>query len=64
MTATHVDPREALAQADNPLALQGIEFVEYATAKPQTFGQSLNGWASGPSRGTARARCCSTARAT
>ena len=41
MTATHVDPREALAQADNPLALQGIEFVEYATAKPQTFGQSL-----------------------
>ncbi|CAM3845739.1 4-hydroxyphenylpyruvate dioxygenase [Roseateles saccharophilus] len=41
MTATHVDPREALAHPDNPLALQGIEFVEYATAKPQTFGQSL-----------------------
>lgn len=41
MTATHPDAREAVTQPDNPLALQGIEFVEYTTAKPQTFGQSL-----------------------
>jgi len=41
MNAIHPAPREALAQHDNPLALQGIEFVEYATARPQTLGQSL-----------------------
>lgn len=33
--------REAIADLSNPLGLQGIEFVEYATARPQAFGQVL-----------------------
>lgn len=33
--------REALADATNPLGLDGIEFIEYATAKPQALGQVL-----------------------
>jgi 4-hydroxyphenylpyruvate dioxygenase len=33
--------REALADATNPLGLDGIEFVEYSTAKPQALGQVL-----------------------
>ncbi len=33
--------REALGDLQNPLALQGIEFIEYATAKPLSLGQSL-----------------------
>jgi 4-hydroxyphenylpyruvate dioxygenase len=33
--------REALTDADNPLGLDGIEFVEFSTAKPQAFGQVL-----------------------
>jgi 4-hydroxyphenylpyruvate dioxygenase len=33
--------REGLGAMPNPLALQGIEFIEYATCKPQTLGQSL-----------------------
>ncbi|MFG6490234.1 4-hydroxyphenylpyruvate dioxygenase [Roseateles sp. BYS78W] len=41
MNALHPDSRETVVQPDNPLALQGIEFIEYTTAKPQTFGQSL-----------------------
>jgi len=35
------DSREALGHLPNPLGLLGIEFIEYATAKPQTLGQSL-----------------------
>ena len=33
--------REAIADRSNPIGLQGIEFVEYATARPQALGQAL-----------------------
>ena len=33
--------RESLADATNPLGLDGIEFIEFSTAKPQAFGQVL-----------------------
>jgi 4-hydroxyphenylpyruvate dioxygenase len=33
--------RESLADATNPLGLDGIEFIEYVTAKPQALGQVL-----------------------
>ena len=33
--------REAIPQAPNPLGLDGIEFIEYATARPQALGQVL-----------------------
>ncbi|CAM3462727.1 4-hydroxyphenylpyruvate dioxygenase [Polaromonas hydrogenivorans] len=33
--------REAIQEAANPLGLDGIEFIEYATAKPQALGQVL-----------------------
>ena len=33
--------REALADTANPLGLDGIEFIEYATSKPQALGQVL-----------------------
>ena len=33
--------REAIADAPNPLGLDGIEFIEYATSKPQALGQVL-----------------------
>ncbi len=33
--------REALTDPVNPLGLDGIEFIEYSTAKPQAFGQVL-----------------------
>jgi 4-hydroxyphenylpyruvate dioxygenase len=33
--------REAITDLSNPLGLQGIEFVEYATVRPQAFGQAL-----------------------
>ena len=35
------DSREALGELPNPLGLLGVEFIEYATARPQTLGQSL-----------------------
>ncbi len=38
---THPDDREALAPAANPLGIDGIEFVEFATSKPQALGQVL-----------------------
>jgi 4-hydroxyphenylpyruvate dioxygenase len=34
-------PREPLNEADNPLGLDGIEFIEYATSRPQALGQVL-----------------------
>lgn len=34
-------PRETPTPADNPLGLEGIEYVEYATARPQALGQVL-----------------------
>ena len=33
--------RESLADATNPLGLDGIEFIEFSTAKPQAFGHVL-----------------------
>jgi 4-hydroxyphenylpyruvate dioxygenase len=33
--------REALPQSSNPLGLDGIEFVEYTTSRPQALGQVL-----------------------
>jgi 4-hydroxyphenylpyruvate dioxygenase len=33
--------RESIADAANPLGLDGIEFIEYTTAKPQALGQVL-----------------------
>lgn len=33
--------REAMIGEANPLGLQGIEFIEYATSKPQALGQVL-----------------------
>jgi 4-hydroxyphenylpyruvate dioxygenase len=33
--------REAIVEASNPLAIEGIEFVEYTTPRPQALGQVL-----------------------
>ena len=33
--------REPLSDATNPLGLDGIEFIEYATSRPQALGQVL-----------------------
>ena len=33
--------REAIGELDNPLGLDGIEFIEYTTSRPQAFGQVL-----------------------
>ena len=33
--------RESIADASNPLGLDGIEFIEYTTSKPQALGQVL-----------------------
>jgi len=33
--------REAIAGGGNPLGIEGIEYVEYATSKPQALGQVL-----------------------
>ncbi|MCM2340339.1 VOC family protein [Rhodoferax sp.] len=33
--------REQIVEGDNPLGLEGLEFIEYATAKPQALGQVL-----------------------
>jgi 4-hydroxyphenylpyruvate dioxygenase len=33
--------REAISDVDNPLGLDGIEFIEYATTRPQALGQVL-----------------------
>lgn len=38
--ATSAD-REAILDAPNPIGLDGIEFIEYVTAKPQALGQVL-----------------------
>lgn len=38
--ATAAD-RESILEASNPLGLDGIEFIEYATSKPQALGQVL-----------------------
>jgi 4-hydroxyphenylpyruvate dioxygenase len=38
---TTAPDRESLADATNPLGMDGIEFVEFSTAKPQALGQVL-----------------------
>jgi len=38
---TETSDRELIAGADNPLGLDGIEFIEYSTSKPQALGQVL-----------------------
>jgi 4-hydroxyphenylpyruvate dioxygenase len=40
-SATGPGEREIPADAANPLGLDGVEFVEYATSKPQALGQVL-----------------------
>ena len=40
-TTAQAADREAIADAGNPLGIEGIEYVEYATAKPQALGQVL-----------------------
>jgi 4-hydroxyphenylpyruvate dioxygenase-like putative hemolysin len=60
---TSLTDRELTADAANPVEIDGIEFIEYATSRPQSLGQVLEMMASARSRGTARARCCSTGRA-
>jgi 4-hydroxyphenylpyruvate dioxygenase len=36
-----VTDREAIVEDANPLGLEGVEFIEYATSKPQALGQVL-----------------------
>lgn len=38
---TQPTDREAISEVPNPLGLDGIEFVEYATTRPQALGQVL-----------------------
>ena len=38
---THVSDRELIAGTGNPLGMDGIEFVEFSTSKPQALGQVL-----------------------
>ncbi len=38
---TPTEDREALADASNPMGMEGIEYVEYRTARPQALGQVL-----------------------
>ena len=43
MTLQSLTPhnREAIAPVDNPLGMEGVEFVVYATSRPQALGQVL-----------------------
>ncbi len=41
LTQTSGADREQIAQGLNPLGLEGLEFIEYATSKPQALGQVL-----------------------
>src|SRR5215213_2692872 len=38
---TDTSDRELIADATNPLGIDGIEFIEYATSTPQALGQVL-----------------------
>jgi 4-hydroxyphenylpyruvate dioxygenase len=38
---TETSDRELIADTANPVGLEGIEFIEYATSKPQALGQVL-----------------------
>lgn len=39
--AAATESRESIGEAKNPIGLEGIEFIEYATSKPQALGQVL-----------------------
>jgi 4-hydroxyphenylpyruvate dioxygenase len=41
MSIVHEADREAIAEIANPLGMEGIEFIEYATSRPQALGQVL-----------------------
>ena len=41
MSTPMMAAREALGDMPNPLGLQGVEFIEYATSRPQALGQAL-----------------------
>jgi len=41
LTQTGGDDREAIAEGANPIGLEGVEFIEYATSKPLALGQVL-----------------------
>jgi len=41
LTQTPGADREAISEVPNPLGMEGIEFIEYATTKPQALGQVL-----------------------
>ena len=38
---TSLTDRELTADAANPIEMEGIEFIEYATSRPQSLGQVL-----------------------
>lgn len=41
LQAVPVADRESITEPENPLGLDGIEFIEYTTTKPQALGQVL-----------------------
>ena len=41
MSTPMMAAREAVGALPNPLGLQGVEFIEYATSRPQALGQAL-----------------------
>lgn len=41
MNSSDEADREAIAEVPNPLGMEGIEFIEYATSRPQALGQVL-----------------------
>jgi 4-hydroxyphenylpyruvate dioxygenase len=41
MTQAAEANREAISEVPNPLGMEGIEFIEYATSRPQALGQLL-----------------------
>lgn len=41
MTQAAETSREAISDVPNPLGMEGIEFIEYATSRPQALGQLL-----------------------
>ena len=41
MSTPMMAAREAVGELPNPLGLQGVEFIEYATSRPQALGQAL-----------------------
>jgi 4-hydroxyphenylpyruvate dioxygenase-like putative hemolysin len=63
MPMTNPLAREAVAEPLNPLGFDGIEFIEFATSKPQALGGVLERMGFARSPATVRARSSSTDRA-